>query len=70
MMRYSYANVVQGVKSIHNVRNVNDEDDVSSNRDLNGNGKQLTANTSTPLFNPDVVDNNIHSLFIHNNDHQ
>lgn len=70
MVRYSYANAVQGIESILNtVHVVHEEDGDSLSKDLTGVVKPAVVNTGVPLYNTAVVDNNSHPLFIHNNDH-
>lgn len=68
-MRYSYANVVQGVESSNTVRTVVDDDDISPDKGLDGGSKQNTTNLNVLVYNSDVVDNSFHPLFIHNSDH-
>lgn len=68
-MRYSYANAVQGIESSNNVHTVVDEEDASSDKELSEKSKQNTVNLTVPMYNSDVVDSNLHSLYIHNSDH-
>ncbi|XP_074363575.1 uncharacterized protein LOC141704161 [Apium graveolens] len=62
-MRYSYANVVQGgeTSKTANSTHTSEDDNSEENQQIN--------TQHAPLYNPDVVDNNLHPLFVHNTDH-